>query len=259
MSKYVHTTNIHNTDAASEVVPLIMQKYNPKSVVDVGCGIATWLEVFQKHGVNSILGIDGDYVKREQLHIADEYFLAKDLELPLNLNAKFDLAICLEVAEHLKPEAAETFIDSLTQLSDVVIFSAAIPGQGGQNHINEQWLTYWEKLFNSRGFFLDDWLRSKIWNKSTVEFWYKQNMVTFHKNSSTNSELIKNIVHPELFSQKITILEKTNSALADKNKRLTHILEKYSLDIDGNFKVKKLMDKNITKLKKIYRLIKPKK
>ena len=63
----------------------------------------------------------------------------RDLAQPLQIDRRFDLALSLEVAEHLPPECGSEFVQTLTDLSSVILFSAAIPFQGGTDHLNEQW------------------------------------------------------------------------------------------------------------------------
>ncbi len=65
--KYKHSEVIHNLSAPNQIVPLLMEICNPKSVIDVGCGVGTFLSVFKKHGVNDVLGIDGSWTNRELL------------------------------------------------------------------------------------------------------------------------------------------------------------------------------------------------
>jgi len=165
--------------SAEAVVPLIMQIVNPRSVVDVGCGVGTWAAAFKAHGVADVLGVDGDYVKPEFLHIPRDNFEAHDLQQPLHLDRKFDLVVSLEVAEHLPASAAETFVDTLTGLGNVVLFSAAIPHQGGTHHLNEQWPEYWAELFKWRGYRVVDCLRRRIWKNREVDWCYAQNILIF--------------------------------------------------------------------------------
>ena len=88
--------------SAETIVPIVMYLGGRfRSVVDIGCGLGTWLRVFQQHGVDDVLGIDGDYVDRAALEIPSERFLPHNLEKPINLRRQFDLVIALEVAEHL--------------------------------------------------------------------------------------------------------------------------------------------------------------
>jgi SAM-dependent methyltransferase len=161
--------------SARVLVPLVLQYVRPRSVIDVGCGQGTWLAVFREHGVGDVWGVDGDYVDRARLEIPTELFHAADLTLPLVVDRRFDLAVSLEVAEHLPAECADLFVDSLTHLSALVLFSAAIPHQGGAHHVNEQWPEYWAARFRTRRFEPVDCLRRRVWDDERVEWWYAQN------------------------------------------------------------------------------------
>lgn len=165
--------------SARVIVPILVDRLRPRSVVDVGCGLGTWLAVFRENGIADVVGIDGDYVDRARLEIPPENFVPHDLERVVRLGRRFDLAISLEVAEHLPAESAATFIDSLTSLSPFVVFSAAIPFQGGTNHVNEQWPDYWAALFEARGFAPVDCIRREVWSNDDVEWWYAQNILLF--------------------------------------------------------------------------------
>jgi SAM-dependent methyltransferase len=203
--RYVHEEIVHNFKAANEVVPFILQLLNPKSIVDVGCGIGTWLKVFEDNGIIDVLGIDGCYVDKNLLKIDKAKFVDFDLEKLYHTDIKFDLAISLEVAEHLSLESADIFVKTIANLSDTVIFSAAIPYQGGQNHINEQEPKYWIEKFENEGFKLFDVLRPVFWDNSNVDSWYRQNMLLFTKNIDLKANLDslesfsgKHLVHPVL-------------------------------------------------------------
>ena len=120
------------------------------------------------------------------------------------INRRFDLAICLEVAEHLSPDIGIHLVKLLTNLSDVILFSAAVPHQGGINHINEQWAEYWQEIFAEHGYEYYDVIRPKIWNNKNVKWWYKQNSFLVVKKNTFDFEPTKNIhnlIHPELFIQ----------------------------------------------------------
>lgn len=165
--------------SADDIVPRLLDWVQPQSVVDIGCGVGTWLTVFQEYDIHDVLGIDGDYVDRNQLDVADACFRTADLSRPLEIERQFDLALCLEVAEHLPQTSAATLVHSLVQLSPVVLFSAAIPFQGGTHHVNEQWPGYWSRLFTKEGYIVIDCLRKQIWNNEQVSWWYAQNMLLF--------------------------------------------------------------------------------
>lgn len=171
----------HSRRSAGQLVPMLLEMFHPRSVVDVGCGDGTWLNSFRQNGITDVLGIDGDYVDRQTLQIPLDIFKAIDLAKPLKLDRRFDLAISLEVAEHLPPESAATFVKTLTELADRVIFSAAIPGQGGISHLNEQWPDYWAKLFLEQKFAAVDSLRLQIWNNPEVTWWYAQNVIIYER------------------------------------------------------------------------------
>jgi len=165
--------------SAKVIVPLIIKLVKPKSVIDVGCGVGAWLNVFQKNGIKDILGIDGRYVDLKMLLVRQDKFMGFDLSKLLKLNREFDLAISLEVAEHLPPDRANILINSLTRLAPVIVFSAAIPSQTGIGHLNEQWPEYWRNKFIKKGYLLIDCLRYKIWNNNNVDWWYAQNLFVY--------------------------------------------------------------------------------
>ncbi|SNR95349.1 bifunctional 2-polyprenyl-6-hydroxyphenol methylase/3-demethylubiquinol 3-O-methyltransferase UbiG [Flavobacterium sp. ov086] len=208
--KYIHEENFHNFGAANEIVPFIINLLEPKSVVDVGCGIGTWLKIFKDKGVIDILGIDGGYVDKRMLKINQKNFKEFDLEKFYRSKRKFDLAISLEVAEHLSPTSADDFVKTLIGLSNIIIFSAAIPYQGGQNHINENKPSYWIEKFEKSGFKLYDVLRPQFWNNENIDSWYKQNIFLFTNQINLDSKLntLKSfygsyLVHPEIFKYKV--------------------------------------------------------
>ena len=219
--RYVHTASVHNTGAAKAFLPILVEKTGlPRSVVDVGCGTGTWLSVFKEMGVGKVLGVDGDNVDPSQLHIDRHEFRAANLIRPLALGERFGLAVCLEVAEHLPAEAADTLVGSLCGLSDTILFSAALPGQGGQNHLNEQYFDYWREKFNARGYLVEDAFRSLIWNDERIDSWYRQNMFLVEKvrDVPVAQPPIPTYYHPEIFAYKAS---RHKSALA-ANRRLAN-------------------------------------
>jgi SAM-dependent methyltransferase len=191
--------------SASVVVPLVLSLLKAKSVVDVGCGIGTWAAEFEARGVSDVTGIDGDYVDRSQLLIRQGRFLAHDLTKPLRLERAFDLAICLEVGEHLADARAKSFVADLTLLAPCVLFSAAIPGQGGTQHVNEQYLPYWIDLFQSRTYQAIDAIRPRILGNDLVEWFYQQNIVMFvapnHPLLNENFPRAQSFIHPVLYER----------------------------------------------------------
>ncbi len=152
-----------------------MNLVQPRSVIDVGCGIGTWLSVFKECGVEDVWGIDGDYVDRRMLEIPEPNFIPFDLRRPFRIDREYDLAVSLEVGEHLPEQSAKQFVDSLARLAPVILFSSAIPFQGGTHHVNEQWPDYWVGLFREKGFVSLDCLRRRIWHNKDVAWYLAQN------------------------------------------------------------------------------------
>lgn len=168
--------------SAKVIVPIIANYLKPKSVVDIGCGVGNWLKAWNDiASVEDYLGVEGPYISRDLLKVPKEKVLLKDLKEPLQINRRFDLAMSLEVAEHLPTDYSENFVKILTSLSDYVLFSASIPGQDGTYHINEQIPEYWAKIFASEGYVAVDCVRDLIWNSKDVEWWYKQNIILYVK------------------------------------------------------------------------------
>ena len=194
-----------STRSADAVVPLLIDMIRPDSVVDVGCGVGSWLSAFQRAGVTDIVGLDGDYVPTKKLLIDPQRFVAQDVTAPFALGRRFDLAISLEVAEHLEPECAADFVAKLCQLSDNVVFSAAIPEQGGTDHRNEQWPSYWIELFAAHGYGFEDSIRPVIWNDDRVSVWFRQNILRFSRNIPVTKGDLGTVdrVHPQWFMARI--------------------------------------------------------
>ncbi len=167
--------------SAQEIVPIILDFVDAKSVIDVGCGSGAFLSVFQQYGIEDIQGIDSASLDAAVLHISREKILRHDLRQPFSLDREFDLVTCIEVAEHLPESCAQQIVDNLIRLGSVVLFSSAIPHQGGTNHINEQWPEYWAKLFANRGYTVIDCLRERIWQNDNVTYWYAQNLLWYVK------------------------------------------------------------------------------
>jgi len=188
--------------SAEVLMPFILEMTGAHTVVDLGCGVAGWLGAAKQHGATSVLGIDGDYVDTEWLRIAPDEFLPRDLTQPVHLDRQFDLAMSLEVAEHLPPDRAASFVADLCQLAPIVFFSAAQPHQGGTDHINERYLDYWVELFAGEGYELIDCIRPEFWEHD-IAYFYSQNCAVFAKPGLLPAErrgprMPLRVVHPVL-------------------------------------------------------------
>ena len=166
-------------ESARAVVPLVRDLLHPRRVVDVGCGRGAWLRAFHEIGVDLIQGLDGDYVDRDTLLISAGTFVPVDLAELTKLPDNYDLAVCLEVLEHLSAQSGRNIVTALTEAAPVVLFSAAVPGQRGIGHVNEQWPEYWRRLFEARGYRMLDPIRPRIRDDQRVEWWYRQNILMF--------------------------------------------------------------------------------
>jgi SAM-dependent methyltransferase len=165
--------------SATSIVALLVPKLKPQSVLDVGCGRGIWPSEWKRAGVSDSIGVDGPYVDRGTLAIPSESFIAWDLSQPLNLNRHFDLVQSLEVAQCIDRACADVFVDSLCRHGDLIMFSAAVPGQGGERHLNEQPLEYWREKFAARGYAAFDWIRPAISTLPKIEPWYRYNCLLY--------------------------------------------------------------------------------
>jgi len=190
--------------SAEVVVPMVVDIVQPRTVLDVGCGEGWWAHTFAATAGCEVLGIDGAYVSGSPI---EGRFIALDLaHESFAALARVDLAVALEVAEHLPPARAESFIADLAAVAPVVLFSAAIPGQGGTGHVNEQWPDYWVEKFNAHGMAVSGALRWKIWGDDRVENWYRANLLVAARSPEAYPELFDTplatpwpVVHPVLY------------------------------------------------------------
>jgi SAM-dependent methyltransferase len=168
--------------SAEQVVPLLTSLLPIDSVVDFGCGEGAWLSVWRNAGV-SVMGVDGPYVDRRRLMIDRQQFRAADLNEPIDLGRRFDLVQSLEVAEHLPADQGARFIETLVAHAPLIMFSAAVPGQGGEHHVNEQPLEYWRRKFRERGYVAIDYLRPRMLHNPQIQHWYRYNIFLYAEES----------------------------------------------------------------------------
>ena len=221
--------------SAKRVLKEVMRIVNPQSVVDIGCGVGAWLNELSNYGITDILGIDGEYVDRTQLLIAQESFLAADLTRLTSLSKQYDLAICLEVAEHLPKEASKQFVKFLTCSGRFILFSAAIPGQGGVNHVNEQWQDWWAGLFEEFGYRPIDCIRPSVWSDPSVAYCYSQNAFLYATPESLKTatsgvdfqlRFPLRVVHPIQFTQLQQIHDPKNMSFRSSARVLLRVMSR---------------------------------
>ena len=213
---YDHSKNRHTIEGPRAAFGKLWPHNPPSSILDVGCGTGTWLRAALDYGVMDVCGIDGVEVPAESLLIPAVHVHVMDLTKPIDLKRRFAAALCLEVAEHLDPTASDVLLDTLVTHSDYIVFSAAIPDQAGQHHVNCQWPAWWQERFNERGYCCDDGLRWRMWEDTELEPWYRQNMFIAYKDPKHASlePRIRPVVHPEMLSS-LSIGTTRESVLTD--------------------------------------------
>ncbi|HTB33099.1 MAG TPA: methyltransferase domain-containing protein [Bacteroidia bacterium] len=225
--------------SAEAVIPIVKEYITPVSVIDIGCGVGAWLSVWEKNGANEITGVDGSYIDHKQLLISENNFIECNLENGYRDNKRYNLVTSLEVAEHLPGKYAEAFVSSLCGLGNVVLFSAAIPGQEGTMHVNEQYPEYWVDLFKKNGFAPVDCLRTGIWDDKRIQWWYRQNMLFFVKENALSNypklneaygktgNTVLSLVHPELLDYKSKKVGYYESILDSSKATLKYLLDNF--------------------------------
>lgn len=187
--------------SAEVVVPVVFDIVKPERVIDVGCGEGHWAQQFKDRGCE-VLGIDGSYVTSSPL---GSDFQAGDIDVIGSLSSlpKFDLLVCLEVAEHLPARRAESFISELCSITPTILWSAAIPRQSGQDHIHCQWPSYWQGLFSKHGFSMSGSIRDQFWDDERIEPWFRQNLMIVTNESEK---------YPDYFPDK-TVLDRIHPVI----------------------------------------------
>jgi len=202
-----------NRESARKILSLVFEYWQPQSVLDVGCGLGTWMSVSRELGVADVRGIEGQWLDPSRLLVDRDLVTTFDLEREFSLHRKFDMAICLEVAEHVSESAGQFLIASLAAHSDVILFSAAIPYQGGHHHVNEQFPDYWKLRFAQHDFRPLDFIRPQIWNDAAVLWWLRQNTMLFvHERAIAGNDRLRqeaaiprqfSMVHPDVYLSRL--------------------------------------------------------
>lgn len=202
-------------DAGAAMLPPVIELVQPKSMIDIGCGVGTWLAAAEQLGVARLVGVEGPWVSRDRLRSARIELVTHDLEQPLPIRERFDLAMSVEVAEHLRQSRAASLVAELCGLAPVVLFGAAIPGQGGVNHINEEWQSVWAARFAKHGYRAVDLLRPRYWTRAEIPVHYRQNTLLFVSEQQVAnlesrhggplpSPVLLDVVHPEVLNAQVS-------------------------------------------------------
>lgn len=193
--------------SAQEIVPILISRYSPQSVVDVGCGTGSFANEFLNLGISEVIGYEGLWMESLPTLLPKANYRYHDFTKSLFSSKSYDVCLCLEVAEHISESYAENLIMILTSMSSVIVFSAAIPKQGGNHHVNEQWPEYWSRLFAARGFFLEWDPRQSIWENEKIEACYRQNLLIYSKGPANQHMEPKALVHPDIWLDAMKIRE----------------------------------------------------
>jgi len=173
-----------NAPSAMKVVGILLLAWPIRSALDVGCARGTWLREWVEAGVKDFHGVDGVHADDGGLLIEHSHFTPAELGSGFDLKRRFDLVQSLEVAEHLPGSASAAFVALLVRHSHgLILFSASPPGQGGENHINEQSYDFWRGHFRDWGYHAIDWIRPRLASDKTVSYWYRYNLMLYASES----------------------------------------------------------------------------
>ena len=180
------------------VLPLVVAELGalPATVIDVGCGAGAWVREFLKAGIDAA-GWDGSWAE-PHLMIPRERFTARDLTETWPRDRRFDMAVTIEVAEHLPPTRGPGFVSDLCAISDAVLFSASVPRQRGTHHVNLRWQPYWVDLFTQEGYGVIDCIRPAVWDRAPPVGWpLAQQCFLFVRGREPRVAMPLNVVHPD--------------------------------------------------------------
>lgn len=199
-SEFYADMEISSVTSAKEIIPILMDRYQPKSIVDVGCGTGAFAAEFIQNGIEDVTGYEGEWMRQAETLLQKDKYIYSDFTKKIDTKRIYDLCLCLEVAEHLDYSSARILISTLTSLSHKIVFSAAIPQQGGNHHANEQWPIFWAELFAEEGYILEWDPRLSIWNNSKIASCYRQNLLVFEKSVNRETIIPHSLVHPDAWT-----------------------------------------------------------
>jgi len=223
---YNHEQNLHTGEAAQVIVPIVLARINPSSVLDVGCGKGDWIREFKRHGVMDCMGIDGIGLEGREYHADPTQFKKINLTEEWNLDRRFDLAVCLEVAEHIPEHASNVLLENIARHASTILFSAAIPFQPGQGHVNCHPPEYWQLKLNRLGYSCIDPWRERFWNKEFSEYWYKQNLflAEYSLVNAGAEPRIRHLIHPDMLKDLSSSYSHDLTRLKTENQHIRTLL-----------------------------------
>lgn len=204
-SRFVHDEKLHhNFKDPKIIIEEILKHFHPKKVIDLWCWLGAFVKTFQDHWIDAYW-VNWPRVEKDKLVMNEDRLIIKNLEEFCDFKKWYDMAITIEVAEHIDAKYADNFIKTITSCADIIIFSAAIPWQWWFKHVNEQSPEYREEKFNKLWYRFYDVFRWKFWNNKDIAISHRQNMFLVMKEwinlpSSLEEKSPRYIIHPELFN-----------------------------------------------------------
>lgn len=186
-AKFYDLNITEGTKMAIWFVPLLREIFQFKSLLDVGCGTGHYLRFCVDHGLSDVLGIEGSPHAFERLLVDKSQVVRHDLREPFRAGRKWDVALSIEVAEHIDKASAGTYVRTLATSSDTVVLTAARPGQGGRAHVNLQPPEWWQERFRQEHFEYDERLTERLKagirrareSGAFVTSWFEPNVMVF--------------------------------------------------------------------------------
>lgn len=181
---FVGRTDLRDKEWTHDFCEVILGIFNPRSIIDFGCGTADILLPFEKKGL-VVKGIDGSSVCISNAMIRKENLELFDLRREYCPEIEYDLCFCLEVAEHIEEKFSRVLIENLTKVSRTVVFTAAVPGQTGISHINLKSPEWWVGKFQCYGFNLNEdltgVLKKRMEGLAGIQHYYIDNLMVLQK------------------------------------------------------------------------------
>ena len=133
----------------------LINKYNIKSVLDIGCGFGYALKYFDEILGLQIYGIDGSDKVRELSFYPNKIITNDYSKSVSNFNTPIDLVWSTEFLEHVDAQYIPNFMKDIC-LGKYCVVTHGVPGQAGHHHVNCQPKEYWIDVFNKYGMHYDE-------------------------------------------------------------------------------------------------------